>query len=80
MRLCTCVGYTLPYEIGGTQKSKVLVASQANMAVVKRKVNKRVNSTVSIVSQNVRGIKSEARLEELFSYILHFGVLAVCLQ
>ena len=50
------------------------------MAVVKRKANKRVNSTVSIVSQNVRGIKSEARLEELFSYILRFGVLAVCLQ
>ena len=31
MRLRTCVGYTLPYEIGGTQKSKVLVALQANI-------------------------------------------------
>ena len=36
--------------------------------------------TVSIVSQNLRGIKSETRIQELFSYILRFSILAACLQ
>ena len=42
--------------------------------------NKRVDSKESIVSQNVRGIKSEARLKKTFLYILLFGVFPVCLQ
>ena len=41
---------------------------------------KRTIKTVSIVSQNVRGIKSEFRVQELFSHILRFGILAACLQ
>ena len=36
--------------------------------------------TVSIVSQNVRGLKNETRLQELFAYILRFSILAACLQ
>jgi len=32
------------------------------------------------VSQNVRGIKGEFRLQELFSYFLRFNIIAACLQ
>ena len=44
--------------------------------------NKQVKKlkNVKIVSQNVRGLKSESRLEELFSYAARFGVFALCLQ
>ena len=48
--------------------------------VAPRKESKRVIKTVSIVSQNTRGIKTDFRLHELFSYILHLNILAACLQ
>ena len=38
------------------------------------------NTIESIVSQNVRGLKSDTRLEELFASIVRSDVLAVCLQ
>ena len=45
------------------------------------KMNKKSVTTISIVSQKVRGgVKSDTRLEELFSYILRFGILAACIQ
>ena len=44
------------------------------------KIGKRTIQTVSVVSQNVRGIKNDFRLHELFSYILRFSILAACLQ
>ena len=43
-------------------------------------IGKRTIQTVSVVSQNVRGIKNDFRLHELFSYILRFSILAACLQ
>ena len=36
--------------------------------------------TVAIVSQNIRGLKSETRLQEMFSHILRFSILAACFQ
>ena len=48
--------------------------------MISTKKNKRNQKTVSIVSQNVRGLKSDCRLEELFSYILRFGIIAACVQ
>ena len=48
--------------------------------VAPRKESKRVIKTVSIVSQNTRGIKTDFRLHELFSYILRLNILAACLQ
>ena len=48
--------------------------------VAPRKESKRVIKTVSIVSQNTRGIKTDYRLHELFSYILRLNILAACLQ
>ena len=38
------------------------------------------SKTIKVISQNLRGLKSEVRLEELFTYILRFGVFAACLQ
>ena len=44
-------------------------------------INKAKRSTIeSIVSQNVRGLKSDERLEELFSSIISRNTLAACLQ
>ena len=44
--------------------------------------NKQVKKlkNIKVVSQNVRGLKSESRLEELFSYAARCGVFALCLQ
>ena len=38
------------------------------------------NTIESIVSQNVRGLKSDTRLEELFASIVRSDILAACLQ
>ena len=35
---------------------------------------------VKFVSQNVRGLKSDIRLDELFSYIVRMSVVAACIQ
>ena len=47
--------------------------------MVKRNRKKNIKK-VQIISQNVRGIKSETRLEELFNVIAKRNALAVCLQ
>ena len=47
--------------------------------MVSVKANKK-NTSVILVSQNVRGLKSDARLEELFSYIIRMGIIGACLQ
>ena len=49
------------------------------MVFTKASKNKKSKS-IKFVSQNVRGLKSSARLEEVFSYILRLGVFAACLQ
>ena len=47
--------------------------------MVSAKANKG-NSSVKLVSQNVRGLKSDMRLEELFAYIIRMGIIATCIQ
>ena len=42
--------------------------------------SKRKLKTVTIASQNIRGLKSETRLQEMFSHILRFSILAACFQ
>ena len=34
--------------------------------------------TVKFVTQNLRGLKTETRLEELFAYVQRSGVFAAC--
>ena len=46
--------------------------------MLQKKANK--SKTIKVISQNLRGLKSDVRLEELFSYILRLGVFAACLQ
>ena len=36
--------------------------------------------TVKFVTQNLRGLKTETRLEELFAYVQRSGVFAACVQ
>ena len=36
--------------------------------------------TVKFVTQNLRGLKTETRLEELFDYVRRYGVFAACIQ
>ena len=36
--------------------------------------------SLKFVTQNVRGLKSDSRIEELFSYINRFNVFASCIQ
>ena len=38
------------------------------------------SKSIKFVSQNVRGLKSDARLEELFAYISRLEVFALCVQ
>ena len=42
--------------------------------------SKRKLKTVTIVSQNIRGLTSATRLQEMFSHILRFSILAACFQ
>ena len=49
------------------------------MVSAQAKANKG-DSFVRLVSQNVRGLKSDIRLDELFAYIVRLGVLATCVQ
>ena len=41
---------------------------------------KKRKASAKFVSQNVRGLKSDVRLDELFSYIVRMSVLAACIQ
>ena len=41
---------------------------------------KKRKASAKFVSQNVRGLKSDVRLDELFSYIVRMSVLAACVQ
>ena len=50
----------------------------ASRAAVSLKAKR--NTIEAIVSQNVRGLKSDARLEELFASILRHDTFAACLQ
>lgn len=47
--------------------------------MVSAKANKKTTS-VTFVSQNLRGLKSDVRLDELFSYIVRMGIIAACVQ
>ena len=38
------------------------------------------NASIKFVSQNVRGLKSDVRLNELFSYMVRMSVVAACIQ
>ena len=38
------------------------------------------NASIKFVSQNVRGLKSDVRLDELFSYMVRMSVVAACIQ
>ena len=38
------------------------------------------SKSIKFISHNLRGLKSESRLEELFSYMITFGVFAACVQ
>ena len=42
--------------------------------------NKKNINSVTIVSQNLRGLKSDTRLDEFFSYVMRFGIIAACIQ
>ena len=37
-------------------------------------------ASVTIVSQNLRGLKSDARLDDFFCYVLLMGIIAACIQ
>ena len=41
---------------------------------------KKKSTSVTFVSQNVRGLKSDTHLDELFSYILCMDNVAACVQ
>ena len=53
--------------------------SDSSTSMVSANANKK-NTSVTIVSQNLRGLKSDVRLDELFAYIVQFGILAACVQ
>ena len=71
----------IPYAIGLCCSAPRLVVSQTkslpcgtqNMAKVKLK-------SVKLMSQNVRGLKSSERLEEMFYQIDRRNILAACIQ
>ena len=47
--------------------------------MVSAKANKK-SASVTFVSQNLRGLKSDVRLDELFAYIVRMGIIAACVQ
>ena len=47
--------------------------------MVSAKANKK-NTSVTFASQNLRGLKSDVRLDELFAYIVRMGIIAACVQ
>ena len=51
----------------------------SNMNSTRIKQIKKSNS-VKFIAQNVRGLKSDDRLEDLFAYVARLGVFALCLQ
>ena len=66
-RLFTCVSYTCPWSIEVDYLLSVLVVSLTDstpvMVSARSNANKG-NTFVKLVSQNVRGLKSDTRLEE----------------
>ena len=73
--------------IGATQNQEVILASQTLVSVprltsmvIRGKEAKRRMKTISFVSQNVRGIKSVNRLEELFYVLSQRKNVGVSLQ
>ena len=62
-------------EAPGPGASRATGPTNANNIRVKRN-----NVIISIVSQNVRGLKSDERLEELFTSINTRNIFAACLQ
>ena len=77
------MSYTCPWSIEVDYLLSVLVVSLTDstpvMVSARSNANKG-NTFVKLVSQNVRGLKSDTRLDELFAYIIRMDVLAACVQ
>ena len=71
----------LPYSARMCQKARAENVSQACLALNKTKQNAKIRTvTESIVSQNIRGLKSDDRIEELVHSVCSRKVFAACLQ
>lgn len=62
------------------QAHSSVVSRTTDLPNIRTEANKRRNVIESMISQNVRGLKSDERLEELFAAMKARNVLAVCLQ